>query len=61
MLMHRALALSTLLGCAAPAPNAMPLGANIDGVVDYSFTLALVDVVKQARAWGVGAVAVGRA
>lgn len=52
MLLQRALALSTLLGCAAPAPNAMPLGANIDGVVDYSFTLALVDVVKQARAWG---------
>jgi hypothetical protein len=42
-----------LLGamCFAPVP-ALELGANVDGVVDYSFTLALVDVVKQSRKWG---------
>lgn len=32
--------------------TAIEVGANIDGVVDYSWTLALVDVMKQARTWG---------
>jgi hypothetical protein len=32
--------------------NLMPIGANIDGVADYSYTLAFVDIVKQSRAWG---------
>jgi len=30
----------------------MPLGANIDGLADYSFTLPFVDVTKQMRNWG---------
>ena len=32
--------------------NAMPIGANIDGIADYSWTLPFVDVVRQSRAWG---------
>ena len=37
--------------CLAPV-SALELGANVDAVVDYSFTLALVDVAKQSRTWG---------
>lgn len=44
------------LACAAraqqPNNNAMPIGANIDGIADYSWTLAFVDVTKQSRIWG---------
>jgi len=36
----------------AAALNAMPLGANIDGVADYSRTLPFVNIVKQSRVWG---------
>lgn len=28
------------------------IGANVDGVADYSYTLAFVDLTKQSRAWG---------
>ena len=51
-LSHLACACAALLCAASAVPNAMPLGANIDGVVDYSWTLAFVNVVKQARSWG---------
>lgn len=39
-------------GVAAAPQNAMPLGANIDGVADYSLTLPFINVVRQARTWG---------
>jgi hypothetical protein len=35
-----------------PECGAIPLGGNIDGVRDYSFTLPFVDVMRQARRWG---------
>lgn len=44
--------IAALVSPSASAPNANPIGANIDSVVDYSWTLSLIDVVKQARAWG---------
>jgi hypothetical protein len=30
----------------------MEIGANIDGVADYSYTLSFIDIVKQSRSWG---------
>jgi len=34
-----------------PANYASPLGANLDGVVDYSTSYNFVDVMKQSRSW----------
>ena len=28
------------------------VGANVDGVADYSYTLPFVDLTRQSRAWG---------
>ena len=48
----RPLILSLLSIAAAAEPNAMPLGANIDGVADYGLTFPFINVVRQARTWG---------
>lgn len=48
----RALLTTAAMASAHGDPNAMPLGANIDGVADYSYTFPFINVVKQARTWG---------
>ena len=50
--MLRPLLASLVLLLASTAPNLMPLGGNIDGIADYSWTLPFVNVVKQSRFWG---------
>ena len=53
--MRTTVALLSLLALRAQGQanaNAMPLGANIDGIADYSWTLPFVDVMRQARTWG---------
>ena len=39
-------------GASPTPPNAMAIGANIDGVADWSSTLPFVNIVRQSRAWG---------
>ena len=34
------------------ASSSGAIGANVDGIADYSYTLAFVDLTKQSRAWG---------
>ena len=42
--------IATVLSFATSQP--LSEGTNIDGIADYSSTLAFVDVTKQSRAWG---------
>lgn len=34
------------------AASSGAIGANVDGIADYSYTLPFVDLTKQSRAWG---------
>jgi hypothetical protein len=41
-----------LIAVAVATPNLTPIGANVEGIADYDFTLPFIDVTRQSRSWG---------